>query len=141
MGAPIWPLTTLVGRLGPYGRSQRHSGQLCIFVQAIMSRERTHMPRVARLRNAVARSPGRAGIMDGDEHVRFPPVPGDRHPAAGHRCQICDRTLAYRPGSISEVLTAHYRQPIPKHSAFPPRTSALAPATASFEDFASLGPG
>jgi len=26
------------------------------------------------------------------------------------RCQICDRTLAYRPGSISEVLTEHYRR-------------------------------
>ena len=26
------------------------------------------------------------------------------------RCQICDRTLAYRPGNISEVLTEHYRR-------------------------------
>jgi hypothetical protein len=24
------------------------------------------------------------------------------------RCQICDRTVAYRPGKISEVLTEHY---------------------------------
>ena len=26
------------------------------------------------------------------------------------RCQICDRTLAYRLGNISEVLAEHYRR-------------------------------
>jgi len=26
------------------------------------------------------------------------------------RCQICDRTLAYRPGTISQALTEHYRR-------------------------------
>ena len=26
------------------------------------------------------------------------------------RCQICRRTVAYRPGSLSEVLTEHYRR-------------------------------
>ena len=30
------------------------------------------------------------------------------------RCQLCDRTLAYRPGNISEVLTAHYRRAHPE---------------------------
>ena len=30
------------------------------------------------------------------------------------RCQICDRTLAYRPGNISEVLTEHYRRAHPE---------------------------
>ena len=30
------------------------------------------------------------------------------------RCQICDRTLAYRPGNISEVLTEHYRRTHPE---------------------------
>jgi len=30
------------------------------------------------------------------------------------RCQLCDRTLAYRPGSISEVLTEHYRRAHPE---------------------------
>ena len=29
------------------------------------------------------------------------------------RCQICDRTLTYRPGAISEVLTVHYRRAHP----------------------------
>ena len=26
------------------------------------------------------------------------------------RCQICHRTVAYRPGNLSEVLTGHYRR-------------------------------
>jgi len=26
------------------------------------------------------------------------------------RCQICHRTVAYRPGDLSEVLTQHYRR-------------------------------
>ncbi len=26
------------------------------------------------------------------------------------RCQICQRTLAYRPGEASAVLTEHYRR-------------------------------
>ena len=25
------------------------------------------------------------------------------------RCQICHRTVAYRPGNLSEALTEHYR--------------------------------
>jgi hypothetical protein len=30
------------------------------------------------------------------------------------RCQICDRTVAYRPGNLTEVLTDHYRQAHPE---------------------------
>jgi len=30
------------------------------------------------------------------------------------RCPICYRTVAYRPGSLSEVLTGHHRGPTPK---------------------------
>ena len=30
------------------------------------------------------------------------------------RCQRCDRTLVYRPGNISEVLTEHYRRAHPE---------------------------
>jgi hypothetical protein len=26
------------------------------------------------------------------------------------RCQICHRTIAYRPGNLTEVLTGHYRR-------------------------------
>jgi hypothetical protein len=37
------------------------------------------------------------------------------------RCQICDRTFAYRPGSISEVLTGHYRRAHPEALGIPAR--------------------
>ncbi|HEY7262906.1 MAG TPA: hypothetical protein VH589_15645 [Trebonia sp.] len=30
------------------------------------------------------------------------------------RCQICKRTLAYRPGKASAVLTEHYRRTHPE---------------------------
>ena len=35
------------------------------------------------------------------------------------RCQICDRTLAYRPGNISAVLTGHYRRDHPEALGLP----------------------
>jgi hypothetical protein len=35
------------------------------------------------------------------------------------RCQICHRTVAYRPGNLSEVLTEHYRQAHPEVLAIP----------------------
>jgi hypothetical protein len=35
------------------------------------------------------------------------------------RCQICDRTLAYRPGNINEVLTEHYRRDHPEALGIP----------------------
>ena len=30
------------------------------------------------------------------------------------RCQICDRAVAYRPGTLTEVLTEHYRRAHPE---------------------------
>ena len=30
------------------------------------------------------------------------------------RCQICHRTVAYRPGNLAEVLTDHYRRAHPE---------------------------
>ena len=30
------------------------------------------------------------------------------------RCQICQRTVAYQPGSLSEALTEHYRRAHPE---------------------------
>jgi hypothetical protein len=29
------------------------------------------------------------------------------------RCQLCHRTVAYRPGAINETLTEHYRRAHP----------------------------
>ena len=37
------------------------------------------------------------------------------------RCQICHRTVAYRPGNLSEVLTEHYRQTHPEVLGLPSR--------------------
>ena len=33
------------------------------------------------------------------------------------RCQICHMTVAYQPGTLSEVLTEHYGRAHPKRSA------------------------
>ena len=30
------------------------------------------------------------------------------------RCEICHRTVAYRPGNLTEVLTEHYRRAHPE---------------------------
>jgi hypothetical protein len=35
------------------------------------------------------------------------------------RCQICHRTVAYRPGSLSGVLTEHYRRAHPETLGLP----------------------
>lgn len=35
------------------------------------------------------------------------------------RCEICHRIVAYRPGSLSEVLTEHYRQAHPEALSLP----------------------
>jgi hypothetical protein len=37
------------------------------------------------------------------------------------RCQICHRTVAYRPGNLSEVLTEHYRRVHPAAFGVPSR--------------------
>jgi hypothetical protein len=40
------------------------------------------------------------------------------------RCKLCDRTLAYRPGNISEVLTEHYRRAHPEALGIPTHNEA-----------------
>ena len=50
----------------------------------------------------------------GDEQSRFPPLPCDRYHLPATRCQICHRTVAYRPGTLTEVLTKHYRRAHPE---------------------------
>ena len=37
------------------------------------------------------------------------------------RCEICRRTVAYRPGKISVVLTEHYRRAHPEALGSPPQ--------------------
>ena len=73
-----------------------------------------------------ARSPGTDGIieaMSNSDSRRFP-VTVTRLPVT--RCQICHRTVAYRPGSLS-VLTEHYRRVHPETLGLPSRPSVLQP--------------
>jgi hypothetical protein len=62
-------------------------------------------------------------MMGANEQVIFPPPPRHHCP----RCQICHRTVAYRPGSLSEALTEHYRRTYPKRSPFLPVSLRGAP--------------
>jgi hypothetical protein len=34
-------------------------------------------------------------------------------------CEICERTVAYRPGPLSEALTGHYRRAHPEALGLP----------------------
>jgi hypothetical protein len=65
--------------------------------------------------------PGEAGIMEvmSKSNSRRFPVTVTHLPVT--RCQICDRTVAYRPGKISEVLTEHYRRAHPGALGLPSR--------------------
>ena len=51
------------------------------------------------------------GVMSNSRSRRFP-VTVTQLPVT--RCQICHRTVAYRPGNLSEVLTGHYRRAHPE---------------------------
>ena len=82
----------------------------CIFIQAIVSRERAHLPRRVHVAQGEV-IPQKLEVMSKSTSRRFP-VTVTRLPVA--RCQICDRTVAYRPGKISEVLTEHYRRAHPE---------------------------
>jgi hypothetical protein len=77
-------------------------------------RQRSVMPRVARSREHEGQGhSSRAGIMEGDQHATFPPLPGDRHPAAGHPL------LALRP---------HPRPPARQHQRGPDRALPPGPS-------------
>ena len=57
---------------------------------------------------------GGSGIREANKQVTFPPLPRDRHHLPVTRCQICHRTVAYRPGNLTEVLTGYYRRAHPE---------------------------
>ena len=56
--------------------------------------------------------------MSSSTSSRFP-VTVTRLPVT--RCKICRRTMAYRPGQASAVLTEHYRRTHPEVLAPSPR--------------------
>ena len=82
----------------------------------------THMPRGVRAAQAQGKitSAGLASLRYmSKSHSRRFPVTVTRLPVT--RCEICRRTVAYRPGSLSEVLTEHYRRAHPEALGVPPR--------------------
>ena len=62
---------------------------------------------------------GRPGIIEVMNKTRSPRFPVTVTQLPVTRCQICDRTVAYRPGKISEVLTEHYRRVHPETLGLP----------------------
>jgi hypothetical protein len=56
--------------------------------------------------------------MSNSSSRRFPPTV-TRLPVT--RCQTCRRTVACRPGKVSDVLTRHYRRTHPKVLGLPSR--------------------
>ena len=78
------------------------------------------MPRGARWAEAQGKTtPAGPGIIEPNEQLKFTSFPCHRHPASGHRCEICQRTMAYRPGALSEALTEHYRRAHPEALGLP----------------------
>ena len=67
------------------------------------------------------------GIAEANEQVTFPPLSVTVAQLPVTRCEISHRTVAFRPGSLGEVLTEHYRRAIPKRSAPLPVVSAGCP--------------
>jgi hypothetical protein len=59
---------------------------------------------------------GMIEVMSKSSSRRFP-VTVTQLPVT--RCRICLRTVAYRPGSLSEVLTEHYRRAHPETLGLP----------------------
>ena len=55
-------------------------------------------------------------VMSNSSSRRFP-VTVSQLPVT--RCQICRRTVAYRPGNLSAVLTEHYRRAHPETLGIP----------------------
>jgi len=66
-------------------------------------------------------TPGRGQVTPGQQQRQMSKSPSRRFPVTVTqlpvqvtRCQICHRTVAYRPGNLTEVLTEHYRRAHPE---------------------------
>jgi hypothetical protein len=68
----------------------------------------------------LARPPRHGGIMEGMSKSGSRRFPVTVTRLSVTRCQIYHRTVAYRPGSLSEVLTEHYRRAHPEALGLPP---------------------
>jgi hypothetical protein len=65
------------------------------------------------------------GMMETDEHLSLPPLP--LLPVT--RCEIYDRTVAYRPGTLREALTDHHCRAHPEAMGLAPARGRRAPVT------------
>jgi hypothetical protein len=77
----------------------------------VLRRECPHMPRGVSTGKISPAGPGIIEVMSKSPSRRFP-VTVARLPVTC--CRICNRTVAYRPGNLSEVLTEHYRRVHPE---------------------------
>jgi hypothetical protein len=86
-----------------------------MFIHGFRLRQCTDLPRVGRGPRALGEVTLRVlaswGVMSKTNARRFP-VTVTQLPVT--RCQICHRTVAYRPGAVSEVLTEHYLRAHPE---------------------------
>jgi hypothetical protein len=75
--------------------------------------ECTLLPRGVRAAQGTGQHNG-AGIMEVMSNARSRRFPVTITQLPVTRCQICHRTIAYRPGNLSQVLTEHYRRAHPE---------------------------
>jgi hypothetical protein len=102
--------------------NRRSVGRVHGYPRSSSIRERAHLPPVGRepqlgveISLTVLAS---WDVMSKPSSRRFP-VTVTQLPVT--RCQICHRTVAYRPGKVSEVLTEHYRRAHPEALGIPSR--------------------
>ena len=82
--------------------------------------ERPVLPRGARWAEAQGKTtPAGPGIIEPNEQLKFTSFPCHRTQLPVTRCEICQRTVAYRPGALSEALTEHYRRAHPEALGLP----------------------
>jgi hypothetical protein len=79
-----------------------------------------------------------AAIVRADEQFKFPPLPRDRYPSPGHPLPGLPPHRPAGPGTLSQVLTGHYRRLTPKRPASRPGSRPQSPALSAD---AAAGPG
>jgi Domain of unknown function (DUF4232) len=123
-GLRVYPPGQFTSKVIPYPfRACAHAGPVYIHTGPVTAGgppDRTLVP-VASMPPGTARSLRRAGMMEmmSNPNSRRFPVTVTHLPVA--RCEICQRTVAYSPGNLSEVLTEHYRRAHPEALAIHPR--------------------
>jgi len=118
-----------VGVLADPGRLNMQPPGLNIYAPQSCPENARSCREVCVRREHCARSLRGPGIMEANEQVVCPPFPRDCHQLPVTSCQICQRTVVYRPGCLTEVLTGHYTAaPILKHSTSRPGSRSRRPA-------------